>query len=523
MRHAREAVRFADAVQTLVACGAGRFVELGPGALVSAVAATAEQAGEGADGVSVVPLLSRQGSEQAALMAGLGRLFVSGVPVSWRDWQSGGNLVDLPTYAFRRDRYWLSTPSSVGDVKAAGLASAGHPVLGAVVAWPGSSGVLLTGQVSRSAQPWLADHEVLGHVMVPASALVELAVRAGDEVGCPVIGELAMTAPLVVPERGGVQVHVMVAEADEHGRREIEIHSRPDAASDRWQLHARGVLAPAAAGEEEWPESVWPPAGAQAVDVDAAYEALAGRGYGYGPAFRAVRAVWRRGPEIFAEVAAPKVLALAGFGIHPAVLDAAVHAQALGADAADTDDTGSGEVRVPFLWEGVTLHAAGASTVRVRISPAGADAATVQVVDETGAPVLTVASLATRPVTAEALADAASAAPDGLFEVAWSPLPVRSSSSAALPVEWWEWCSAPDADPAAEAHRAAHEALDRVQTWLVEGDPQARLAVVTRGAVALSGEEVADLAASAVWGLVRSAQSENPGRFVLIDTDAELS
>ncbi|WP_371476528.1 type I polyketide synthase [Kitasatospora sp. NBC_00315] len=531
VRQAREVVRFADAVRFLEGRGVRRFVELGPGALVSAVEATVEQAVGDSDGIVVASLLSRQGCESAALIGGLGRLFVAGVPVSWGDWQSGGRRVDLPTYAFQRSGYWLSSSRAVGDVSAAGLVAVGHPILGAVVAMPGSSGVVLTGQVSRSAQPWLLDHEVLGHVMVPASALVELAVRAGDEVGSPVVRELAMTAPLLVPERGGLRIHVVVGELDSGGPggRTVEVHSRPDGDDGEWILHAQGVLADAeeggAADADGWSESVWPPVGAQPVDVEAAYASLADAGYGYGPAFRGVRAVWRRGEDVFAEVGLAPALDGGAFGIHPALLDAVVHAPLLAAVDSDTDpgpDSGSDGAQIPFLWEDATLHAVGASTVRVWISPVGAGAATVRVVDETGAPVLTVASLVTRPVSQQALSAAASTAPDGLFEVSWSPVTAESTPAVAPQVTVWEWRSEPGADPVASLHTATREALATVQTHLDSADrPDAVLVAVTRGAVALPGEDVADVAASAVWGLVRSVQSEHPGRFVLVDADAE--
>nr|WSY58148.1 type I polyketide synthase [Streptomyces sp. NBC_00886] len=525
VRHAREAVRFADAVTFLAGEGVGRFVELGPGVLVSAVAGTVEAA-SGAVPV-VVPVLSRRGGEWAALVAGLGQLFVSGVAVSWRAWCEGGRWVDVPTYAFQRERYWLTPSVQVGDVRSVGLTSIVHPVLGAVVVLPGSSGVVLTGRLSRSGQPWLVGHEVFGHVMVPASALVEFAVRAGDEAGCPVVRELAVTAPLVLPERGGVQVHVVVGEADDAGLRSVEIHSRPDTGEGQWVLHAQGVLAAAAVAADGpvWSEGVWPPAGARAVDVEAAYEELAGQGYGYGPAFQGVRAAWRRGPEVFAEVSLPSGVDVAGFGVHPALLDAVVHAPLLAARGGD------GEVRVPFLWEGVSLHAVGASTVRVRIAPAGPDTASVQAADESGALVLGVDSLVTRPVSREALAAAASTASDGLFELAWTPVSASAGQAvsygawdpkaeAVPPVVVWECVTESDADVVAALHDATHQALEVLQSWLESPRHEgSTLAVVTRGAVGLPGEDVADVAAAAVWGLVRSAQSENPDRIVLIDID----
>ena len=47
--------------------------------------------------------------------------------------------------------------------------------------------------------------------------------------------------------------------------------------------------------------------------------------------------------------------------------------------------------------------------------------------------------------------------------------------------------------------------------------------MTTRGAMGLAGEDVTDLAGAAVWGLVRSAQTEHPGRIVLVDSDAPLA
>ncbi|MGQ4420852.1 polyketide synthase dehydratase domain-containing protein, partial [Streptomyces sp. SAS_269] len=427
--------------------------------------------------------------------------------------------MDVPTYAFQRERYWLTPAKQQGDVGAAGLAPADHPMLGAVVKLPDSSSLLLTGQLSRSAQPWLADHDVSGLAMVPASVLLELAVRAGDEVGCPVVRELVVTAPLLLSERGGVQVHVVVGEPEAAGAREVRIHSRPDTGDGEWVLHAQGTLAPTSPGardEHAWPESEWPPVGALAVDVQAAYEGLAGQGYGYGPAFRGVRAAWRRGREIYAEVKLPSATDVAGFGIHPALLDAVVHAPLLTAAATRS---GVDEVRVPFLFDGVSLHAVGATSVRVRIAPVGADAASVQVVDESGALVLSVDSLVTRQMSQEALAAAAavSSAPDGLFEVVWREVSVPAADAVSYaawdpdavvvpPVVVWEWVSGSDAEVVDAVHHGVHRALEVVQSFLASPRCESSmLVVVTRGAVCLPGEAVTDVAASAVWGLVRSA------------------
>ncbi|WP_344866620.1 type I polyketide synthase, partial [Planomonospora alba] len=540
VRHVREAVRFADGIRFLEGQGVSRFVELGPDAVLSAMGAEC-LSGE----ALLVPVLRRERDEARELLAGLGRLYASGAEVDWAVVfaGSGARRVELPTYAFQRKRYWQDAPILKADVTASGLVAADHPLLSAVVTLPGSGGVVMTGGVSVDTHPWLADHDVLGSVLLPGTAFVELAIRAGDEIGCPLLEELTLEAPLILPERGRVTVQVEVGAEDGQGRRQVEVHSRPAGASpeEPWTRHARGILsgtvpdAPSAQAE-------WPPAGAVPVDVDGAYGRLAEQGYVYGPVFQGLKAVWRRDEEIFAEVALPEDTEADGFGLHPALLDAALHADLLAGE--EQEDT-----LLPFAWNGVALHGTGASSLRVRIVPAGQDTLALDVFDGSGAPVASVGSLVSRPVAAERLR--ASGRADSLYRVEWrsSTTAVQTAGScallgedvfglAALPgvtavhrdpagieeVPETVLVSVP-AGPAPDVPGAARAATDRVlglvQEWLAEERFAAsRLVVVTRGAVSASGEDVADLAGAAVWGLVRSAQEENPGRFTLVDLEA---
>jgi polyketide synthase 12 len=260
--------------------------------------------------------------------------------------------------------------------------------------------------------------------------------------------------------------------------------------------------------------------GATPVDIDGLYDRLAARGYGYGPAFQGLTAMWRRGDEVFADVSLPSDAGVspAGFGVHPAVLDAALHAVIVATEA--DDDAGSG-VLVPFSWQGVSLHAAGALSVRARIAPSGPSAVSVELADGLGLPVLSVASMVARPVSQQQLMAAVSGSgPDRIFEVVWSP--AAAGAHGETP-SYDVFESEPgDADPLAATYRRTHDALAAVQSWLAEHD-SGMLVVATRGAVAVPGEDVTDLAGAAVWGLVRSAQTEHPGRIVLVDSDAPLS
>ncbi|OBG57850.1 type I polyketide synthase [Mycobacterium sp. E735] len=507
-RSIRQTVQFERAVRNACGAGYGVFVESSPHpVLLAAVEDTVTDCGAGA---LVVPSLGRDDGSLQRFWLSAGQAYVAGVPVDWRAAIAGlgGRRVDLPTYGFARQRFWLPGGSTgSGDVATLGLAGARHALVGAVVQRPDSGGVVLTGRLSTAAQPWLADHAVGGTVLFPGAAFVELAIRAGDEVGCGAIEELTLSAPLVLPATDGVQVQVVVGAPAASGERELSVYSA--GAQSEWVLHAHGSVRPAAVAPSA-DLSVWPPAGATPVDVADGYARLADRGYEYGRSFRGLHAMWRRGDEIFADVAVPDEAGGqdGGFGIHPVLLDAALHAMGVAAE--------QGQTVLPFSWQGVSLHAGGASRARVRIAPSGTGAVSVELADGSGLPVLSVRSLAMRPVSAGQLAAAAAPA-EGLFEVAWSPIPLSDKGSDAT---LWE-PGAHGAHAVRAVHAATTEALGVLQSWLA--DPESgTLAVQTRGAVALAGEDVADLAGAAVWGLVRSAQAEQPGRVVLIDSDGSL-
>ena len=415
VRHVREAVRFGDAAGALRAAGVRTFVEVGPDGVLSAMGPQTRQEG-GDGGEAWLPALRRDRDEAVTAVAAAGGVHARGGAVDWAGFfaGTGAQLVDLPTYAVQRQRYWLAGVPGGGDAAGLGQLAAGHPLLGAAVDLPGSGGMVLTGRLSLAAQPWLGDHRVAGRVLVPGTALAEMAVRAGDQAGCGRVEELVIEAPLVLPQRGGVQVQVTVDAAGDEaaeagGRRAVAVFSRaedqgPDGA---WTRHAAGSLAPGDGGPAEG-LSQWPPAGAEPVDVSGLYEQLAVAGYGYGPVFAGVRAAWRRGAEMFAEVALPEGTAVAGFGVHPALLDAALHVIALGADRDGQDGP-----LLPFAWNDVAVHAAGATSARVRIAPAG-DGVSVLLADATGALVASAGSLALRALPAGALTSGGAGAAGGL-------------------------------------------------------------------------------------------------------------
>ncbi|MFJ2599048.1 type I polyketide synthase, partial [Streptomyces erythrochromogenes] len=422
--HVREAVRFADGIRTLADLGVTRFLEVGPDAVLSGMA------GDCTDGTPALPLLRAGRDEAATVVEALAALHCAGTAVDWRAFFGGTDHghVDLPTYAFQRQRYWLDATQGAADLDSVGVTSADHPLLGAAMQLVTADGYLFTGRLSVRSHPWLADHTVMGAVLVPGTGVLELALRAGAEVGCAVVEELTLAAPLVLPEQGGVQVQVWVGEPDGSGRRPVTVHSRPDEELDGgWVRHAGGVLGTVAAADEAvgFDAVAWPPAGAEPVSLDGAYEGFAGAGFGYGPVFRGLRAVWRRGEELFAEVALPvEERDTAGrFGLHPALLDAAMHAAIL---------SSTGETAIPFVWNDVALHAVGAAEARVRLTRVGEDGWTLALADVTGAPVLSVGSMVSRPVSTEQLVTTGSP----LFGVDWSVVPAVAGGA---DVSWVRW------------------------------------------------------------------------------------
>ncbi|MEV0989360.1 type I polyketide synthase [Streptomyces sp. NPDC049949] len=523
VRHVREAVRFTDAVRHLAAKGVTRFIELGPDAILTALTRTTLDS----DDAIIEPVLRKNRPESRTLLTALAHLHAGGARVDWAAFYEGtaARPVALPTYPFQRERYWIIENPLGGDASAFGLTPAGHPLLGAVIPSPDTDGVTFTGRLSVDTHGWLADHDVLGTVLLPGTGFVELALHAGAQVGYPALEELVLQAPLVLPERGGVALQVSVG-PDDLGRRTIRIHSRhQDALPDTpWLLHAEGLLgtAPAAAGADL---TAWPPAGAQEVRVSDAYELLFRQGYDYGPVFQGLKAAWREGDSVYAEIELPEEAHedAALFGLHPALLDATMHALGVGEGV-----TGEEQTELPFSWSDVALHAVGATSLRVRITKHGENNLSLDLADRGGAPVASIGSLTFRPVSAEQLGGGGQ---DTLFEIAWRPLAAPAAGSGfqmwdevpAGPVSGAVVFPVPRAGgPVPEAVRSVvGDTLTAVQEWLA--DPrfeQSTLVVATRGAVAAERGEGVDVVQAPVWGLVRAAQAENPGRIRLTDLPA---
>ncbi|MFH8369659.1 SDR family NAD(P)-dependent oxidoreductase [Streptomyces sp. NPDC018031] len=559
----RRPVRLAEAVQALLADGYRMFIEVSAHpVLLLGLQECFDAAGVPAEAIGT---LRRDEGGPERLCRALAEAHVAGVAVDWTGWYPDPRPVPLPVYAFQRERFWLPAGGEAGpgDVAGAGLTPVGHPLLPVAVRLA-DGGLVLTGRLPDAARGgWLAEHTVAELPLLPGTVLVEWLLRAADEAGCGGVEELALHVPVALPAAGGLVVQVVVDAAGDDGRRAVRVSSRPDgdaAVPDTWTCHVSGTLLSGEAGPvPPGPAGAWPPPGARPVPVEGFYERAAAAGYGYGASFRGLRQVWRDGEDTLAEVALPEEAAerVGGFGIHPALLDAAMQPVLAGR----LDAAPGGTVLLPFAWSGVRLWAAGASRVRVRLSPRPGGLR-VLVADTTGAPVLTADAVALRETGVERLrASSRTLGAHGLYAVDWVPpsLPADAAGAPApvtvavlgeggpepsgagrfpdldallravdggAPVPDVVVARVPTGPRPADAEQglaAVDRTLTLAQRWLagaaVEG---VRLALVTRAAVRAedTGRERVDPAAAAVWGLVRSAQTEHPGRFVLIDTDA---
>ncbi|OIJ84918.1 hypothetical protein BIV23_44895 [Streptomyces monashensis] len=446
-----------------------------------------------------------------------------------------------------------------------GAVSTEHPLLGAAVELPDSAAVLFTGRLSAGAYAWLAGYRIGGSHVVPDPVLVELAAMAGDQVGCGRLEALSVREPLVLPKSEAVQLRVTVGEPGESGARSVAVHSRwGDGGVGRpWTCHAEGSLTEEGPSPD-WDLEAWPPVGAESVPQE-----RQARDDG-SEEERTTRSVWRRGDDLFVEVALTERLRgeAAAFGLHPVLAAAVLDVLPSGEQPADSE-----RPRRVARWSGVSLHASGASILRVRISPLADGAFSVRAADATGAPALTVTSLRPRTVSRGEVSAAGAAQQDGLFGVEWRDTDLASSAGP-VPATWAivgedtlrarsalmsvgqyteaypdleslaaavaDTSGAPDVvvvtcaaaggertgeELAGSVHDTARRALDWARSWVTTpAFERSRLVFLTRGAVpawdGTGADGRLDLTAAAVWGLVRSAQTEFPDRFLLVDTDA---
>ncbi len=544
VRQVRGCVRFAPAVDALAAGGVRRFVEVGPDAVLSALTRNCLAEHPEVEPESTVVATARRSAEEVTqFVTGLAQAHVAGVRVDWTALfaDRAARRIPLPTYAFQHRRFWLP------PVQDAPHSTSGHPILTAVVGLAGTDEWLVTGRLSLRAQPWIADHASYGVVVVPSAALAEFLLAAGDRIGCGVLEELTLQAPILPSGTDEVELQVLVRAPDASGSRQFEFSFRtsPEGA---WTRNATGALS-ARAGDSALLARLrgeqWPPVDAEPIAAEEIPALMSnGSGLEYGPAFTGVRAAWRRDDVVFADLAL--VTDTAGdsgrYGLHPTLLDMTLHAglaQLVWRDAAADAATG----KLLFRWGGVHFHAptAEVTSLRVIAVATGPETVSVAAVDPDGTPIVSVEAVVMRPYDVNAFRSALADDDAQLYEVRWEPVVVTGGSTPSMAalagtvvrgidvsvtvtdlaaaeqlpdtVVW----RAPSGETPAAVRDGVLTTLATLKSWLAH-ERSPRLVVVTTAGATLPGE-TPDLGAAAVWGLVRSAQSEHPGRFVLVDED----
>ncbi|HXP99683.1 MAG TPA: type I polyketide synthase, partial [Solirubrobacteraceae bacterium] len=598
-RNLREPVQLESVIRRLLSEGHRSFVEVSPHpVLIGGVQETIDDFDASPGSIAVTGSLRRGEGDVGRFLRSLADVFVHGTALNWERVIGGGDALPilLPTYAFQRSRYWLDAPSgAVAGARASGARPTDHPLLNAALTIAADRKWLFTGRLSLQTHPWLADHTAMGKVLLPGSALLELALHAGAQLDCAEVHELTLQAPLMISKEGETLIQISVGEPDELGARTLNIHSRaerpegdePGLDEETWIGNAEGVLMSTvseklgtsrarARPEVELSDQMWPPKDAVALDIEDLYAHLSEHGLDYGPAFQGLQAVWRRGDELFAEVALPEVQReqASRFGLHPALLDAALHAAGvteLGEELGAPEAQVHGHMVLPFSWSGVRVSRAGAVSLRAQLVPIGPNAMSLAFFDEYGEKVASVRSLTLRPVSAQQLDQAGADEQRLLLGVNWTPptsvevpsvesivllgadsqlalaaknldLDIHSDLSSlteaieqgldAPDVVIVDWVSqgreAQLPDPISSGlsdatHAAVKHALGLAQEWIAnEPYADSRLVLVTHGAMCTdAGEGSPDPVGASIWGLIGSAISEHPDRFCLVDLDGE--
>jgi acyl transferase domain-containing protein/NADPH:quinone reductase-like Zn-dependent oxidoreductase/acyl carrier protein len=563
-RNIRRPVRFDSAVRRSLQAGGARFIEISPHPVLTGPLRDilSETRAEG----SVSTTLHRDHGGFADFVSAMGAAHAVGTDLDWHALYPRVQPVDLPTYRFQGRRYWPAPSRRRSGLAAAGLEEGGHPLLAAACDLPDGA-VVLSGRLSQDDQPWLADHAVHGTVLVPATGMVELmlcgARRTSDRSR---LEDVVFHTPLIVPDTP-VDIQLHCAD-DGGGRHLLRLHSRSHGGTGAWTLHAEAQTpgqdaGPAASRPPGMPGRgtlPWPPHDAEEVAVADCYQALEARGYAYGPQFRNLTAVWRRGGTWFTQARLDETAGSDGYTMHPALLDSLLHGLLMDGDSERT--------MLPYAIGSVEIFTEPHSELRARLTPRDGDSVQLEAVTLDGRTAVRIEDLRLRPTSALRLRAALAAADSTVFTPRWEalpppPAPGRSQAReyvAAGPCEGLAAeracddmaavadaaaageivpaavvldCRADDTDTSGVQAAASAEmptALQRrlarvlreVQTFLRREElaPARLVAVTCRIHPVAFGDQAADPVAAACAGLLRSAGNEHPGRVLLVDTDA---
>ena len=261
-------------------------------------------------------------------------------------------------------------------------------------------------------------------VVAPATLYLTMALATSD-LPCRLV-EVSIEQTMVLDEHDqkGRQVQLILAPADENGRRTFRLFSKSVSHPNGWTLHVRGRIEPGATTQSETAEGK--PLGAlrgrlQERSVAAFYEAVTDVGVAYGASFRGLSALWAGEGEALGEVRMPEELANNGLDLHPALLDACIQVAAAAGDGQRPQGT-----FVPFqlerleLVEAVPAHFFCHARLRELASPnAETLTADLWLRDEECRLLGRVGGLVLKRATRQALPGPKAKIEDWLYEVRW--------------------------------------------------------------------------------------------------------
>ncbi len=438
MRNLRETVQFAAAIQHLREAGCNTFIEISPHPVL--LPAIEQGLDAGRSGLCL-PSLRRQEPERAVLLESLGALYQGGYPVDWaRLYPSGGRCVNLPAYPWQREPFWF--PTAPGDARQ--RAPGTHPLLGEHIVSSADPGThFWQDSLDPTRVPWLLEHRVLGTPVLPASAILEMALSAADRVfGSDPAGvsveDAAFTTPLIVTDPPRRIQLVVSASGPSAASFRLASRAADGAPSAPWTVHATGGIRRHEALPTATVAMTEPAPGAGNTTGEAHYAAMSRRGLEYGPAFRGVASASTAGAVVFTRLRATDVVTedAGGYSIHPCRLDAALQGVITALEGSDAPATAT---YVPASVDRVIVHrgqaAEGDLRCRVTLRGAATDetrVADVLVVDSTGQPVAEATGVRIAPLAGRADAELDRC----VFEVQWRRQPSSASRLPEAPGRW---------------------------------------------------------------------------------------
>jgi myxalamid-type polyketide synthase MxaB len=432
VRHVRQAVRFADSIQTAAAKGCGIFIEAGPQPVLCGMGRLCLPSGN----ELWLPSLHSKRGDWAQMLDSVAALWAGGGEVDWAgfDGDYPRRKMALPTYPFERQRYWFPS-AGVGPAKGQGAL---RPLIESLSRSPLVKETLFSASLGVANQPYLADHKVHGHVVVPGAAYLAMLASGAELLGWPScsIEDVYFLAPLVLLDDKARQVQAVLSPAGtENGAapaQTVQIAAlASDAAGDEIvRLMSCRTSPGAALASGRVDLAALQRRCREPFDSERLYEVIVSSGVDVKESFRWVEKLWLGSGEALAQLRLPDAVgAMDGYRLHPALLDAGFQVA-----GATLDNEEQSETLLPFSIKALRQERAATGTSwwchAVRTGPATWD---VQTFDADGNLVVALDGFEMRKAPAAAFLRRRLA--DWLYRVDWQPQPVVAQSPTG-PATW---------------------------------------------------------------------------------------